>query len=666
MKTTHTGATMKRIALTFLATATAAGALAAQYTVSSPDGHLKGIVNFDAALKLSVARDSDTLVPAVDINLQLDSTTLPGPAAKVTNQKQRSEDSTIKVPVPAKNAEIPDKFNELTLSFDSNCSLIVRAYDDAIAYRMETALPGQIIVKSEQCDITFPQNTTAWYSTTPRWMNEYSDLYEHTPVEKLTTETAYLPMLFDVAGKAKVLLTDSDIHDYPGLYFTGAEGGPAGKLKSLNPPAVKSEEPRKKPKKGWDRIFKPKDTFDYIAKTSGTRAFPWRIFAVAAEDKQLLNNEIVYKLATPSQIEDTSWIKPGQVAWDWWNANNIYGVDFRAGINTETYKYFIDFASKNKIPYIVLDEGWYELGDATKVAPDMDIPALVEYGRQKNVDVVLWLVWRTLDEKMEEALDLYQKWGIKGIKVDFMNRDDQDVMNFYFRCAEAAARRHMIVDFHGCHKPDGLQRTWPNVITFEAVSGLEQAKWSDTKASPDMAVSLPFIRMFCGPMDYTPGATRNAQKNEFRTVFNWPMSQGTRAQQVAMYVAYESPLQMLSDSPTAWAKEQETVDFITSVPVTWDATYPLDGKIGEYMAIARKKGDTYYAAALTNWDARDLELDFSFLPEGTYQATIFQDGVNADRNGMDYKQLQQQVSSGQKLKIHMAPGGGWAAILKKQ
>jgi alpha-glucosidase len=412
---------------------------------------------------------------------------------------------------------------------------------------------------------------------------------------------------------------------------------------------------------GWDRNFVPESVYNYIAHTKGTRTFPWRIFAIADRDNQLLNNEIVYKLAAPTRIQNTDWIKPGQVAWDWWNDWNVTHVDFRAGVNTETYKYYIDFASQNHIPYIIMDEGWYKLGNMTERVPGVDVKAIADYGKQKNVGVILWCVWRTLDNQMKEAMDLFEQWGVKGIKVDFMDRDDQAVVNFYWRCAEAAAGHHLLVDYHGAHKPAGLQRTYPNVVNFEGVPGLEQDKWTDSLATPWMAVTLPYIRMFAGPMDYTPGAMRNAQQKDFAPINDNPMSLGTRCQQLAMYVIFDAPLQMLADNPTAYEKEKESLDFITSVPTTWDETIPLDGKVGGYVALARRKGNEYFAAAMNNWKPRDITLDFLFLPQGTFHISIFEDGVNAEKNGTDYKKTERTIKKTDKIKIHLAPGGGWAA-----
>ncbi|WP_394800196.1 glycoside hydrolase family 97 catalytic domain-containing protein [Bacteroides salyersiae] len=373
---------------------------------------------------------------------------------------------------------------------------------------------------------------------------------------------------------------------------------------------------------------------------------------------------MVYKLASPCRINDTSWIKPGKLAWDYWNAWNIYGVDFRAGINTNTYLYYIDFAAKNGIEYVLLDEGWAESTDIMKVVPEIDLPYIIRYARLKGVSILLWGGWLPLSQKMDEALEHYAELGVKGFKVDFMDRDDQKMVNFYYRLAQKAAEHNLIIDFHGAYKPTGLQRTYPNVINFEGVYGLEYLK-GDYPDMPFNDVTIPYIRMLAGPVDYTPGAMVNANKESYRGIHSIPMSQGTRAHQVALYVVFESPLNMLADSPNNYMKEQETTDFLRQIPTVFDQTVALDGKVGEYAVIAREKSDIWYLGAITNWETREITIDFSFLKEGNWQMELFRDGVNADRNGNDYKREVINVNINSKIKVSLAPGGGMAAIIRK-
>jgi alpha-glucosidase len=409
-----------------------------------------------------------------------------------------------------------------------------------------------------------------------------------------------------------------------------------------------------------DRDYKPVQTADYIAQTSGRRTFPWRVFGIADHDGDLLTNDIVYLLEKPSEVQDTSWIKPGKVAWDWWNDWNVDGVNFHAGINTKTYEYYVDFAAKYGIPYIILDDGWYKLGNLLEVTPDLNMQELIDYAKQKNVGLILWASWKTLDDQLIPALDQFEKWGVKGIKVDFMQRSDQIMIDFFYRVSREAAKRHMLVDFHGDQKPAVMMRTWPNLINTEGVRGMEWSKWS-AESEPKHNVTLPFTRMFLGPMDYTPGAMHNATRATFRPINSQPMAMGTRCHQLAMYVVYEAPLQMLSDSPSNYLREPGTMEFLGGVPTEWDDTKVLDAKIAEYVVVARRNGKDWYIGAMSDWTPHTLDIDLSFLPDGNFTMDAYQDGVNADRNASDYKKTTTQVNRGTKLKLQLASGGGWAA-----
>jgi len=637
------------------------GSYAQSYELHSPDGQTRIEVKSRHGIHFTVWRHEKILIPDVQVGLIINQDTLgDDPLQRISTGRIEQ----IITPVVAiKNKQIPDTCNVLTLQFRNKYRLVFRVYNDAVAYRFETSWKQDSVnVQNEICSLHMPDRTQAFFQWAPRWMNNYEHVYQLLPLDSLTADkTTQLPLLMKLSDGGYVLFTESDLYDYPGMYFTG---NGKGLMEAIYPPAVKTVRLLQPPQWGWDREVYPKDVYPYIARTSGARSFPWRILAFADQDKELLNNEIVYKLAKPNQLAQTDWIQPGQVAWDWWNDWDLTGVDFRAGINTKTYQYYIDFAARHHIPYIIMDDGWYVLGDLTRVVPDIDMPTLLNYAKQKNVGIILWCSWHTLDQQMDTVLPLFARWGIKGIKVDFMDRDDQAVVNFYWRCAAAAAKYHLLVDFHGAHKPAGLQRTYPNVVNFEGVPGLEQDKWSSTIATSTMAVTLPFIRMFAGPMDYTPGAMRNAQPRDFAPINNHPMSLGTRCQQLAMYVLYDAPLQMLSDNPVAYEKEQPCLDFISSVPTTWDETLPLDGEVGKYVLMARKKGNTYFVGAMTNEKARDLTLSFSFLPPGAHRIVYYADGINADRNGNDYVMKEATVQAGDVWHIHLAPGGGWVARIE--
>jgi alpha-glucosidase len=461
---------------------------------------------------------------------------------------------------------------------------------------------------------------------------------------------------FETSLKDTITINNEIAEDYPGMWL---RGGGSGKI-SGTWPAYPAEEMLKS-----DRNLFVTKTKDYIAKTAGTRTFPWRVFIISEDDGGLIESNMVFKLAAPNRLKETDWIKPGKVAWDWWNANNIYGVDFRAGLNNDTYKYYIDFASKNGIEYVILDEGWYKLGNVLDVAPGFDIPELCKYAESRNVGIILWVVWKSFYDKIDEALDQYGKWGVKGVKVDFMQRDDQKMVDFYYLAAKKTAEHHMLIDFHGAYKPDGLGRTYPNALTREGVKGLENDKWSKD-ISPEHDVTIPFTRMVAGPMDYTPGAMINMDRANFQPIFTRPESQGTRVHQMALYVVFESPLQMLADSPSNYIKEQECTDFIVKVPVVWDDLKVLQAKVGDYVLLARRSGKDWFVGALTDWSPRTLEADLSFLGAGDFTIEIFQDGINADRFAQDYKHLKTNVKAGDKIMINLAPGGGWVAKISPE
>jgi len=636
-------------ALLFLSAASFA--FSKEYRVVSPDGKISVTVNVGTDINWSASIDGKEVINSTKIAMLLDNGKILGNGEKVKSAKVSSMNEVSRPVVANKRSEIIEKCNILTISFNTGFSLQFRAYDDGVAYRFETFLKDDIIVRDEISEYKFPVGSHSWFPLEQSFMSHNERTFIYSSLDTIGSKhLASLPALFQVNG-INVLITESDIEDYPGMWING-EG--SGKISGTWPGYPDTE------KLTRDRDLHVITTKDYIAKTRGTRTFPWRAFVIARTDISLIESDLVYKLARPNQIKDPGWIKPGQVAWDWWNANNIYGVDFESGINNNTYKYFIDFASANGIEYVILDEGWYKLGNVVEEVPGINVQELCRYAESKNVSIILWVVWKSFWDKLDEAIALYEKWGVKGVKVDFMQRDDQKIVNFYHEATKKTAEHHMLIDFHGAYKPDGLGRTWPNALTREGVKGMENNKWS-RDIDPDHDVTLPFTRMVAGPMDYTPGAMINMDKTNYSPQFTRPESQGTRAHQVALYVIYESPLQMLSDTPSNYMKEQETTDFIVNIPVVWDDIIGLDGRIGDYVLLARRSGKEWFAGALTDWTSRDLELDLSFLPAGEYTMEIFQDGINADKYAGDYKRLKQSVRSGDKMKIHLAQGGGWAA-----
>ncbi|NQT77742.1 MAG: glycoside hydrolase family 97 protein [Bacteroidetes bacterium] len=626
-----------------------------EYKLLSPDGKIRLEVNTDDKVAYAVYYGERMIISPSQISLHTERHGGFGIKPGVKSVKRRSVDQLISPVVRQKSAEVRDHFNELSISFKGKYSLIFRAYDEGVAYRWESSIKDELIVLTEEASFSFPDNYLVFFPEEERLFTHQEREYLYIPLEEITFDRfSSIPLLVDVSGGPKVLITEADLQDYPGMYLQGDPD--AFTLRGKFPRFVLEEEKKN------DRDIVPVKRADYIAKVNGERTFPWRVIAIAGEDKELLANQMVFLLSEPCKIEDPSWIKPGKVAWDWWNFNNIYGVNFEAGINTETYKYYIDFAAANNIDYIILDEGWYELGDLTEINQEINMEELLAYGKEKGVGIILWVIWKTLDDQLGEVMPLFEEWSIAGLKIDFMQRDDQWMVDYYWRIAEEAATRKFLIDFHGSYKPAGLHRTWPNVITREGVRGMEWCKWSD-KATPEMAVTLPFIRMFAGPMDYTPGAMLNATKEDFEAIFATPMSQGTRAQQLAMYVVFESPLQMLADNPTHYMKEAECMQFLSKVPVVWDETVVLDGKVGDFVVVARRNGYEWYIGAMTDWDARELEIDLSFLGDRKFEATIWKDGPNAHRNAQDFIKESIIVDKNTKLEIKLAPGGGWACIL---
>lgn len=622
------------------------------YDLKSPDSRIEVRIRTSGQLRYDVLLRGNALLENATLSLDVEHKKL-GLQPKVTSAKPRSNDQVVEPVVRQKFAKIRDHYNELRLTMDGGYAVVFRAYDEGVAYRFETTLPEkQVKVFGEEADFNFPSNDVVYY---PQEDSFYSHNERKYLPQKLTeiapTFIATLPAVVDVGNGAKLAIAESDLSDYPGLWLRG--GAPQFALHATFPSYPLKEQQTS------DRDYKVVDAADYIAVTSGTRTFPWRVLGIADHDGDLITNELVYLLESPSKVQDTSWIKPGKVSWDWWNDWNIDGVDFHAGINTKTYEYYVDFAAKYGLPYIILDDGWYKLGDLLTVTPDLNMEELVSYAKQKNVGLILWASWKTLDDQLIPALDQFEKWGIKGIKVDFMQRSDQIMVDYFERVCREAANRHMLVDFHGDQKPATMMRTWPNLINTEGVRGMEWSKWS-WESEPAHNVSLPFTRMFLGPMDFTPGAMRNATKQTFAPIMSQPMAMGTRCQQLAMYVVYEAPLQMLSDSPSNYMREPEAMEFLSAVPTVWDETRVLDAKMSEYVLLARRNGSDWYVGAMTNWTPRDLEVDFSFLPDGNFTLDSYQDGVNADRNASDYKKMTRQINKSTKLKIHLAPGGGWA------
>lgn len=650
-----------------------ASAAPKSYELKSPDGKLKVKVDAMYGLGYTLTHGDDLLLDKSYMAMYMMDDTTFGKEEKLGKVSYRSVDQTIDA-IAYKKSKVSDKFNEMTLSY-KEFSVIFRAYDDGMAYRFVSHLKKPSNLQHESVWFNFAQDWNMWAayvsqhtdSLDTQFYNSFENHYSYSPISEWNTERlAFLPLMVEGPNGKKIVITESDLDDYPGMYLYTNPFNEEPVLTAKFAPY-----PKEVKQGGHNNLqMEVQKREPYIAECDGPREFPWRIVAVSENDVQMADNDMVYRLAKPADPEaDWSWVKPGKVAWDWWNDWNIDGVDFQSGINNETYKYYIDFASANGIEYVILDEGWSVNGaaDLFQVVPEIDLEMLVEYASERNVGLILWAGYWAFDRDMEKVCKHYSEMGVKGFKVDFMDRDDQYMVDFHRRAAETAAKYHMMVDFHGTYKPVGLSRTYPNVINYEGVHGLETMKWSD--ASVDQVtydVTVPYIRMMAGPMDYTQGAMRNATRGNYHPVYNEPMSQGTRCRQLSQYVVFDSPLNMLCDSPSNYMREQECLKFIAEIPTVWDETKGLCGEVGKYIAMARRSGDDWYVGAMTDWSSRELVLDLTFLPEGSYQVEIYRDGANAHRIARDYKKEVIDLPSDRKLTVNMAPGGGFAAkIIKK-
>ncbi len=656
------------IALAFIVTITADGFAQSRkaFELRSPDGKI--VVNVTAGETMSWAvrhEQTQVLLPSL-ISMRLAGGEQLGKDVRVVTAKRNTVNARFQTPV-YKKKEVIDHYNELVLKLKGNYGLVFRAYNDGVAYRFQLDRPAKVTIADEQAEFNLPGDQHAFIpyvrdlrNPVDQFVTSFEALYDEAPLSKRQKDSlAFLPLLISLDDHKKVVILEADVEDYPGMHV-GINEQKTNSIKGVFAPVALEEKTG-----GYNNInLIVTRRADHIAVVNGSRSLPWRAIIISIEDKQLANNDMVQKLSSPTRIQDVSWIKPGKVAWDWWNDWNISHVGFKAGINTETYKHYIDFAAENKLEYIIMDEGWSESGNLMKVSPVIDLQEIIRYGKEKNVDVILWATWYALIRQMDEIFGKYGGMGVKGFKVDFFDRDDQKVVASTYEIASKAADHKLLIDFHGIYKPTGLQRVYPNIINFEGVKGLENNKWTPNDDVPRYDVTIPFIRMIAGPMDYTPGGMRNANKWNFRPVHSNPMTQGTRAHQVAMYVVFEAPLQMLADNPTIYRKEQETTTFISGIPTVFDETVALDGKVGEYVAIARKKDKTWYIGAMTNWDGREIDIDFSFLGDGNFEAEIFRDGINADREATDYVREVVPVNKNSKIKVKMSSGGGWAAVVR--
>ncbi|MBQ9650043.1 MAG: glycoside hydrolase family 97 protein [Prevotella sp.] len=643
---------------------------AGNYEVCSPNGKVKVVVDTDKGLYWSVSYgETPVLLPsAINICLQ-------------QNLKVLSLGKVGKV---VKRTVVEDAYGQLLMHTNQKWMIEVRAYDDGAAYRLISTSSKPSLVKGETAEFRFADDYQAFVPYVndnrggERYCYSFESYYDEQPLSAMFSDSlAITPLAVCLPGGVKAIVMDAGVENYPGMFLKRVRGEKQ-EVRGEKLVAEFAPYPLEQEIGGYDRLnLIPTKRADYIAKLSPGQALPWRAVVVTERDADILGCDMARRLAPECRISDTSWIRPGKVAWDWWNNCNVTGVDFLSGMNTDTYLYYIDFAAKNAIEYIIIDEGWSGKESLLEdLNADIDLPRLIVYGQEKGVGIILWSSWRNLIGNdplsgmtvTDRVMKHYADMGIKGFKVDFFDRDDQQVIASAYQVAACAAKYHLHLDYHGL-KPFGIQRAYPNVLNFEGVKGLENSKWEPRVGDgplhnqPRYDVTAPYLRMLAGPMDYTPGAMTNAMKDNFFGNNDHPMSQGTRVHQMAMYVTFEAPLQMLADSPTKYMQNQSCTDFIARIPTTFDETVAIDGQMGEYTVIARRKGTIWYVAAMTDWTERDIDVPLHFLGAGTYRADIFADGVNALKDGTDYRHHQQQVDKESCLHIHLSSGGGWVAIL---
>ena len=621
-------------------------------TVTSPNGRVRLEVSVGEHLLMSVVHDDELILEKCSLSLQVDKECF-GRNPKLSHRKRSAINEVVRPVVPLKFASVPNKANQLTLTFKGGIGLQLRAYDNGVAYRFVlTRGKGMTDVVDEGLDFRLHGAFTAHVSKTSGFGTSYENPYSHLPTSEMMEgdEMTYLPILLESERGTKVLFSESDVRDYPHMFLAPAA---PNVFSSRFPKSPETWEPYGD--RGW-RVTKEREC---IARTNATRPLPWR-FAVIGDDATIAHNQMEVVLGGECELVDTSWIKPGQVCWDWWNHWTIWGVDFVTGINNATYKYIIDCASKYGVEYILLDEGWNKrVEDPFTTRDEIDVSELVEYGKERNVGVFLWLAWLTV-EQHPELIPYYAKMGVKGLKIDFMDHSDQWMVNFYERVAKACADNHLLVDFHGSFKPAGLEQRLPNLISYEGVRGMEQGGG----CHPDNTIWLPFMRNAVGPMDFTPGSMQSAQPEDNRGTGSMPMGNGTRAYQMALYVCFESGLQMLADSPTRYLREDECTRFIASVPTTWDETRVLKAKAGDHYVVAKRKGEKWFVGAITGSHPQDLTIDFGFLSRPG-SITQFCDGPNAYRIAVDYKKKPAAaIRPTDTMSIHLARNGGWCAVIE--
>ncbi len=629
-------------------------AKAQKYILNSPDQKLMTEVSVDQGISVKLLKGSEVMVNLSGLSLQTSSTNPDFTKFQIKKVLRNSVNEIAKPVIREKSNTYENHYNEMQIVFKSGYSIAFRLFNEGLAYRFETSAKDSLTIFKENLNIQLAETDSVRYQPSKSFNSSYETPYEFRKISGIENgNLCHLPALIEKQNGSFVMITEADLYNYPGLWLCGT--GKAA-LNAINPPF-----PKKYSYSGSIYVHgQISEKEEFIAKVKGTRTFPWRIFAVAEKEAELISNNMVYLLASPSELKDVSWIKSGVVMFDWWGKSNIYGVDFKAGVNTETAKYYIDFCAAQGFRYFLFDDGWSPKDDLLHEVPGLNMAEVTAYAKTKGVEVMLWVFWHAVQKQWDQAFDQFEKWGIKGIKMDFMNRDDQPMVEFYEAVASKAAEKKMVVNFHGAYKPCGLSRKYPNVLTREALIEFEYNGWTNSD-NPEHHNLLPYIRMFTGPMDYIPATMRNSTKDNFRPYGDYPMGQGTRAHAMALFVILSSPMEMLPDSPSDYYREKECTQFLTKIPVEWDETRLLGGKVSKYTVLARRSGEDWFVGAITNQQERNLEVPTDFLKSGKYHIEMIEDGINANTRAEDYKRVEREFTSGDILKLKLAAGGGWVA-----
>ena len=632
--------------------------------IISPDKRIQVNVWSNDMLYYEVLYDKKAAIAPSIIDMELLNGIKLSNDLSVRSSKQHSVNEIIISPVPDKRRNIPDVYNELHIQFRKNFEVFFRVYNDGVAYRISSKIKDSITVKNETAQFNFPFNDTVYYPQVHKredadiFHTSFEELYRVTPLDSIDNNSiAFSPVLIYSSRHPKIVITESNLDDYPGMFLSGNNNTSLHGVFApypLEEQVVEGDYPQ--------RIVTKRA--DYIARTNGTRNFPWRVIILAKEDKELPSNDLVYRLGSPSRLKDVSWIQPGKCTDEWIIDVNLFNVPFKSGVNTASYKYYIDFAKRFGFDRILMDAGWSDTKDLFKINPNINMDSITAYAKQQGIKISMWTLAMTLDRQLDSALEQFKKWGVDFIMTDFIDRDDQKTVNFYKRITEACAKANIMIMFHGAYPAKGFNRTYPNNITREGVLGSEYNAWSD-KPTPEHNLVIPFTRMLVGPLDYEPGILDNATQAQFRPIWGKVMSQGTRCHQLAMFVVYDTPLPIFSGNPSQGYMEQGFMEFLGSLPNTWDETKILDAKVSDYIITAKKKGDDWYIAGMTDWSSRDLVIPLDFLEEGNYKATICRDGINAERYASDYILEEKQLQKNDRLTIHLAPGGGFLIRLSK-